>query len=709
MIFLQKRHFLTNFFFLVLFFCPIGSYGLTEITIEKGKEKFPAGKYLEILEDKEGKWSAGRVNSEDFQNKWKKSGEEAPNLGFSSSVYWIRFYIANPEELNKVFLEYSYPPLDLIEFFALDRDNRILFHKIAGDSISYEGRDILYKNVIFDIEAHNKEIKTYLVKIKTTSSVNIDITLWNNIPLLEKIDKEQGLIHLYFGLLLALLCYNLFLLGAVRDINYLYYALFILTSLFLDYTLLGNTYKILSGKALFYANNSIPLFLNLTNITGLLFSRSFLNTKKISKGMDRYLLGLTTVFALLIIYAMFGSYGTAIRLSMPFSLLEYVSLLIIGSFCYIKGYKAAKFYLLAFAILLAFSVVIILKTVGILPVNFFTTHAMYIGRATNTVLLAFALADRINIMRKEKETALREKLIESEKVASMSRAFQRFVPLEFLDLLQKEDVTKVVLGDYVSKEMSILFSDIRNFTALSENMTPEENFKFINSYLQRMEPSISRHNGFIDKFLGDAIMALFDRNADDAVTAAIHQQSVLAEYNEHRLNSNYPPITVGIGINTGPLMLGTIGAQERMEGTVISDAVNLASRMEGLTVKYAANILISDNTYNGLKDPGTYNIRKIDRVRVKGKTKPVTVYEVLDGICDKNKQLKLETLNIFQEGLSLYQEQKFELSMEVFKECIAKNPLDKVALLYITRCRQLNEKRDGINNFDGITDFYDKK
>ena len=173
-----------------------------------------------------------------------------------------------------------------------------------------------------------------------------------------------------------------------------------------------------------------------------------------------------------------------------------------------------------------------------------------------------------------------------DELQNMVDAFERFVPQEFLRILNKESITDVQLGDQIQEEMTVLFSDIRDFTLLSEKMTPEENFKFTNSYLSRMEPSIRAYHGFVDKFIGDAIMALFPTNAQDAVQAAVDMLQALFEYNQDRSKVHYDPIRVGIGINTGALMLGTVGGQSRMDGTVISDAVNLASRIESMTGVY---------------------------------------------------------------------------------------------------------------------------
>jgi class 3 adenylate cyclase len=206
-------------------------------------------------------------------------------------------------------------------------------------------------------------------------------------------------------------------------------------------------------------------------------------------------------------------------------------------------------------------------------------------------------------------------------------SIERFVPRAFLAIVGKPSIVDVELGDNKRQSMTILFSDIRNFTTLSESMTPDENFAFINSFLERMGPVIRTHRGFIDKYIGDAIMALF-HDADDAMKAGLEMLEVLDGFNDERRAAGLAPIAIGVGLNSGSLMMGTIGEKHRMDGTVISDAVNLAARVESLTKEYRVAFLIAQDTYGQLADPRAYDIRPVGDVVVKGKTRPVAIFEV---------------------------------------------------------------------------------
>ena len=290
--------------------------------------------------------------------------------------------------------------------------------------------------------------------------------------------------------------------------------------------------------------------------------------------------------------------------------------------------------------------------------------------------------------RQEVETERRQFTNELQKALAaeekLTDAYGRFVPHEFLHFLGYESILEVKLGDQVQKEMSVLFSDIRDFTSLSETMTPAENFQFINAYLSRMEPAITQNFGFIDKYIGDAIMALFDGSADDAVKAGIAMLEELNEYNISRNRPDCPPLQIGIGINTGSLMLGTVGGQSRMDSTVISDAVNLASRVETLTKEYGVSMLITQNTFIELND--FYDLRLIDRVTVKGKSQMVTVYEVFAADPPELRQKKLETKTLFEEALVLYNSDRCVEATRFFSGCLQINPTDNVAQIYMQRC-----------------------
>lgn len=271
----------------------------------------------------------------------------------------------------------------------------------------------------------------------------------------------------------------------------------------------------------------------------------------------------------------------------------------------------------------------------------------------------------------------------SQSLELTNTALQRFVPTEFLSYLGKKSITDIQLGEHVEHHMSIMFADIRSFTRLSEKMKPVENFNFINSYLKRITPPIRNNGGFIDKYLGDGVMALFPERADNALAAGLDMLSSLQVYNQHRLSAGYEPIDIGIGIHTGSLMMGTIGNEHRMDSTVISDAVNLASRLESLNREFGTHLLISLETLNSLQDIGSLNYRFLGVRSIKGKTEPLPVFEVFDGDPEEVKAQKIKTLERFGEAINLVLEGHTKEAKKLFKKLNREAPLDTVVLHYL--------------------------
>jgi len=245
----------------------------------------------------------------------------------------------------------------------------------------------------------------------------------------------------------------------------------------------------------------------------------------------------------------------------------------------------------------------------------------------NLGTLAFLMAQALVVARLF-ATAFASAEEHSAAMDKINTSLERFIPREVLGFLNKKSITEIGLGDFSEMRATVFFLDIRDFTSLSETMSPQQNFKFINSFLRLFGPIIRDHNGFVDKYLGDGMMALFPGAADDALAAAVTMRQTLWEYNAGRERGGYLGIRFGIGIHTGPLMLGTIGENRRMDSTVISDTVNAASRLEGLTKKFQKEILVSGETVEalGLEAAAAYQLDYLDEETVKGRSRPLKVY-----------------------------------------------------------------------------------
>ncbi|MEO0532302.1 MAG: adenylate/guanylate cyclase domain-containing protein [Cyanobacteria bacterium P01_A01_bin.123] len=311
------------------------------------------------------------------------------------------------------------------------------------------------------------------------------------------------------------------------------------------------------------------------------------------------------------------------------------------------------------------------------------------------------LANSVNSMATQIQQAF-------EQLETQRNAFSRFFPREYLEFLNKKNVTEIELGDHVSKEMSVMFSDIRGFTRLAEKTHPQEVFDFINTYVQRISPEVQSHHGFVVKFIGDGVMAIFPNTVEDAIDAAIAQFKQVQDYNQQRQKAGYFTIEIGIGLHFGHVMVGMIGEPNRIQPDAVSDTVNLAARLEGMSKVYGAALVVSEAMLKQLKDRDRYELRFLDRVIVKGRTESISIYEVLDAETDMRRSLKQQTLKTFEAGIQAYSDRDLATAQDHFDAVLAQNPEDKTAQLYEQRIRLLIEQ--GVpHDWDGVWAFTQKR
>ncbi len=290
----------------------------------------------------------------------------------------------------------------------------------------------------------------------------------------------------------------------------------------------------------------------------------------------------------------------------------------------------------------------------------------------------------------------------------VTRAQSRFVPYQFLESLERPDIGRVEPGDYVAKDMSVLFSDLLGFAPMSESLGARAVIALLNTHFSLMEPRIVESGGFIDSFNGDEIMALFAGPADDAVSAGIGMHEALARYNAEARelrDPERPVLRIGVGVNTGPLLLGAVGGRDRLKCGVVGDPVNLASRIESLTRHYGAAMLIGERTHDRLVDPTRYALREVDRVAVKGRHGVTVLYEVLDAEAPERRSAKLATREDLARALSLYRARAFSSARRILETLIERDPVDRVLPLYLARCERYERDppEDGWDGHERLT------
>lgn len=546
------------------------------------------------------------------------------SLGYTAKAVWIALPYQVPAPGLTLYLEIT-SLIDSIQFSQLSERGLILDSVNTGRDSIMSTRSLSHHNFVFTVKP-SRDVRGYLLmRLKSEGSMLLPLRLTRQSNFFANDHIEQLVFGLYFGIMLVMVLYNLFLYASTRDRSYAFYVFYILFFLLFQFSLWGFTHELLLPNSPKLAKYSLPIFLHLTTLFQLLFATQFFQSKSLiprQYKLSGYLSFVT--FASLAIGG-FLPYRWFVIVGILTGAGAALAIFYMGLSLYMKKVKAARFFLIAYATLIFGILLLALRNFGIINYSFLSTYSAQIGSALEVVLLSLALADKINLWRDEKEAAQKH-VIDRER--EMNRSFARFVPQKFLELAGENDFTKLELGKSTTREITILFSDIRKFTTLSESMTPEQNFKFLNSYLSRMGPIIRAHGGFIDKFIGDAIMALFPGEPKQAIAAALAMRQELRKYNAHRESQAYQAIDIGIGIHTGEVRLGTIGENERWEGTVIGDTVNTASRIEGLTSVFAAPIVISAELLTHL--PTGAITRELDRIKAKGKNKSTAVYEVLE-------------------------------------------------------------------------------
>jgi adenylate cyclase len=285
-------------------------------------------------------------------------------------------------------------------------------------------------------------------------------------------------------------------------------------------------------------------------------------------------------------------------------------------------------------------------------------------------------------------------------------SLQKFVPTEFLKELGLNSVTEAELGKAKSKIMTVLFSDLRGFTTISENLSPEETFRFLNLYLSRLGPKIREYGGFIDKYIGDAIMALYTGSSADALDSAL---AMIHEIKKIVNSKENIPVSLGIGIHKGPVIMGTIGEEKRFEATVISDTVNLTSRIESFTKALGVDILVTSVSYLELREDQKKFTRWVGSFMVKGKQQDIHLYEVFTLDEEELREKKLKFKNAIHETIhKLIKTKNIDIAIDSLNQILLESKNDSVVQWWVSHLETSIEKRRSPLNENGSVVLKDK-
>jgi len=299
-------------------------------------------------------------------------------------------------------------------------------------------------------------------------------------------------------------------------------------------------------------------------------------------------------------------------------------------------------------------------------------------------------------------------LTEIKKREFLQDTLTRYVTKQVVELIL--DHPESIILDGEEREATVFFSDIRGFTTLSERMRPKDLVAMLREYFTLMVDAVFQYQGTVDKFIGDALMAIFGAptpqpdHAERAVRTALEMKRMLIGFNQERVSVGQDPIRIGVGINTGHAVVGNIGSVQRLEYTAIGDAVNLASRLEGINKQYGTEIIISESTFRQL--PDSILVRELDDVRVKGKHEPSKIYEVI-GVQGELTDETESGYAHFRDGLTLYKQRQWDAAMREFQAALEMISADKPSQLYLDRCRAYKQNPPS-DDWDGVFEMKSK-
>ncbi len=508
---------------LLLIFPPAGTlYAATPVVLEEGNEVYPLGLYLEYLEDKNKEFSIGNIGS---STSFITSEWESPNFGFTSSALWVRFSIKVPEgNKNQWFLEVGYPLLDNIKLYLPERNGSYTV-KEAGDNMPFDHREIEYQKFVFSLK-NKPGLYTYYLNVETTSSLSIPLAVFSKEKLLSEMNRHQILYGIFYGSLIIMILFNLLLAIYTRDYTYYYYVLYIISFIMVSLSMSGNGFQYL-WRSMPQLNDMVPSTLFFCFFWIMIFTRSFLQTKVVPV-FDSFLIITILISAIGFCLSPFIAYPLGIRIGAAYAIFLVPVSVLAGVISLWKGIRQARFYLIAFGFFLAGVLLSALNRFGMLPSTIFTVWSFQIGSLIQIVLLSFALGDRINILKREKEKAQNE-----------SMSYQEWL----IESLKRTDQLKDEFLNNLSHELKTPLAVIYAYAELLRD-DDERDTEILKSYGNRIYENIDKLKHYIEDLVlltdigAYPSLAIKEINIRDIITRSLEKFSTLISENRIEINTD---------------------------------------------------------------------------------------------------------------------------------------------------------------------------
>lgn len=562
-------------------------------------------------EDKTSKLSPTDIAALDTEGVFLHHRENEVNLGISASTFWVKSIVDN-KLWKPVYIEITNYGLSDITLYEV-RHGVPQPVQHTGSSQRFSQRPVPDVNYLLPLDRRDG-LDTFFIKVAHPRGVQFGYYAGCLDAYYVKSATRNLWEGMYYGFMLLMVLYNLFLYFSLRDRMYLLYVAYVFLMGLLNASLNGYAFKYL-WPAFPTLNRYEDVISSAVSIAGIFFTMYFLDTKKNAPFFHKLFTVYLWAYVVTIIVVLCGQYMWGTIMVELISLVLVISFFICASRIYKGGFKPARYFLIAWTLLLASIIIFILKDFNILPYNGFTVSSMQIGSAAEAVLLSLALANRINILKQQRE--------EAEEVKDY---LTMYVDNDLLKHIgNKAPDTDLLSNDTV--EASVLYIDICGFTSISERHSANTVVRMLNYYFDVIVKEIIGHEGSVDKFIGDAVLAVFrgENHLNKAISAALAVHKAIDQLPQTFNELEYLP-KVSTGVNSGEVIAGNIGSAslKRLDWTVIGDVVNTAQRLR--SVATPGQILLSEALYHKVK--GTFTCTRISEVQLKNKQQKMVVYEV---------------------------------------------------------------------------------
>ena len=618
----------------ILFVWAMPSLAQQSVLLNTDQEIYNIGKDISVFIDSSKTVQFEQILSETYQDKFIPSSSNSLSLGVIPDAVWIKFLVSNdsPESIEWV-LGLDYPLFDYITFYQKNSKNE--WQKIeTGDMYPFKKRQIDNRNFVFPLNLQQDSLHVFYMRFQTNGSMQINPIIYRERAFLKSDTLGEMGYGLFYGSLLIIVLYNLFLFFSLKDWSYIAYCFAITGSLLQQLAFSGHANQFLFPNSPYWTNMFIPLTMTISGLAVPLFAIIFLKTKFYARFWHKFLTGIV-IFAF--IHLGLSFLMPTIR-SIPIAgLIQTVGLFAVifaGIIAYKNGNKAARFYLLAWSILVFSGLSAGFRLFGFLPSNFFTVHSPKIGLVLETLLLALALADKYNLYKKERE-ATQAKMIKLQE--DTNRNLEEKVKARTIELAKTNDKLSDTLGKVEEERAksdklllnilpaetatelkekgvsapkqyelaTVLFTDFKNFTHLVEVLPPAKIIEVLDICFLAFDEICEKYNIEKIKTIGDSYMAAGGlpipnmTNPQDVVKAALEMQEWMTNWNQSEYAADGQKWEIRVGVHTGSVMAGVVG-KNKFAYDIWGETVNIASRME--SIGEVGKVSISKATYDLVKD-----------------------------------------------------------------------------------------------------------